>query len=326
MLQVTEMFQTETAPGFVPWFNSVKHAAVAEAPTAEDAMRLAGQDWKVNERGVYTTNAKGHRMKIEGYKARVRSDNEAVLGIVGQNYKGADNDVLYEFQQAIAAEKGLKYETAGCLAGGKVVWALARLPEDVKIEGDPSSIRPYLFAWNGHDGTRAFGVGLTTVRVRCGNTFEAARTQEGKPRLILRHRANFDARVEEARKVLGLSIDYLARFEKVAADLMAREATVEDAKAFATKLLPASKDAKNPYKTERDRQTLVDIFADTQSETMDGLAFTNYRLLQATTQFVDHSRTYMESKGNSAEDNRALSLLDGQAARMKDRAITLLSA
>jgi hypothetical protein len=43
------------------------------------------------------------------------------------------------------------------------------------------------------------------------------------------------------------------------------------------------------------------------------------------TQFIDHGRSYLTTPGNSAGDNRALSLLDGQGARMKQRALALLS-
>lgn len=315
----------DVAPGFVNPFNAAGFVFVETPPTAEEAMRLAGQDWEVLERPLYTHDDHGRRTPaIKGFKATVRSDNAEVLGIVKSGYKVTQNSLLYDFEKALADDSGLRYVSAGCLSGGRTVWAQAEVPKHIKIKGDDSEIIPYLLAWTGHDGGRGFGVGATTVRVRCQNTFHAATTQRDMPRLTLRHTASVEDRIGEARKALEITFAYTETIEKVLNDLTARDMTREDFKAFTEKLLPVAEGTKNPYKTTRDRDALMALYV-SEGPTLDGLKFTNYRALQAVTEFVDHHRAYQTTEGNSAESNRALSILDGQGARMKQRALNLLT-
>lgn len=311
--------------GFVTPWASTGHQFLTEPPTAEEAMRLAEQDWEVLERPLFTTNAKGHRTPaIPGYKATVRSDNEAILGIVKSGYKPTQNRLLYDFEKALTDDSGLRYISAGCLSGGKTVWAQAEVPKHIRIKGDDSDIIPYLIAWTGHDGNRGFGVGATTVRVRCQNTFHGATTQKDMPRLTLRHTASVEDRIGEARQALQMTFAYTETIEQVLNDLAARDMTKADFEAFTEKFLPVAEGAKNPYRTLRDREVLQTLYS-ADTATLDGLKFTNYRALQAVTEFVDHHRAYQQSDGNTAADNRALSLLDGQGARMKQRALDLLT-
>lgn len=315
----------QVAPGYSnPWAASGV-TFTEQAPTAEQAMKLAGQDWQVLESKLLVPPTADREGRVaEGYKATVRSDTGDILGIVRDSYKVTQNKLLYDFEAALTDDSGLHYETAGVLSGGKVVWALAQVPKHIRIKGDHSDIIPYLLAWTGHDGSRGFGVGATTIRVVCQNTFHAARTQKDMPRITLRHTAKVEDRIGEARRSLQMTFDYLDTVEVVLNDLAGRKLTTSDFEAFAEKLLPVSDGVKDPWKTIRDRDALTAIYA-ADSETLDGLRFTSYRALQAVTEFVDHRRTYQTSKGNSADDNRALSLLDGQGARMKQRALALLS-
>lgn len=50
---------------------------VANSPTSQDALRLAGLDWKVLQEPIYTENGE----KIEGFKANVRDSDRRVLGV-----------------------------------------------------------------------------------------------------------------------------------------------------------------------------------------------------------------------------------------------------
>ena len=62
---------------FVPWHGL--GVSVEEAPTSEEAIRLAGLDWIVKQSPVYTDSG----LEIPGYKANVRSSDNIILGIVG---------------------------------------------------------------------------------------------------------------------------------------------------------------------------------------------------------------------------------------------------
>ena len=66
---------------------------VQEAPCSADALIYAGLDWSVNQRDVFT----GSGTLIPGYKANVRSTDEAILGIVSDRYKVVQNEDAFRF-------------------------------------------------------------------------------------------------------------------------------------------------------------------------------------------------------------------------------------
>lgn len=105
---VETMFYTRTKP----WHGL--GVQVQEAPESKDALRLAGLDWKVYQREVYTDSG----IKIEGYHANVRNTDNKVLGVVTERYKIVQNEEAFSFTDALL-EEGVRYETAGSLQEGK---------------------------------------------------------------------------------------------------------------------------------------------------------------------------------------------------------------
>lgn len=104
---------------------------VMTAPTSEEALELAGLNWKVVQEPVYT----GENELIEGYKANVRDSDRKVLGVVTNRYRVIQNSDAFSFTDALLGE-GVRYETAGSLMGGRKVWLLARLPHEYIITGE----------------------------------------------------------------------------------------------------------------------------------------------------------------------------------------------
>ena len=109
---------------------------VEEAPSSEEALRLAGLDWRVVQKSLYTNSR-----LVDGYKANVRESDNTVLGVVTDRYKVVQNTEAFAFTDNLLGE-GVKYETAGSLQGGKKVWILARLPREYIMSGE--RITPYL--------------------------------------------------------------------------------------------------------------------------------------------------------------------------------------
>lgn len=55
---------------------------------------------------------------IPGYRANVRSTDDAVLGVVSDRYRIVQNEEAFQFTDDLLGE-GVTYETAGSLQGGK---------------------------------------------------------------------------------------------------------------------------------------------------------------------------------------------------------------
>lgn len=128
---IETMFYTRTAP----WHGL--GTKVDEALTSKDALIYARLDWQVLQEPVYTSAGE----LVSGYKANVRDTDRNILGIVSDRYKIVQNEEAFSFTDALLGE-GVKYETAGSIANGKIVWMLAKMPQRYIISGD--AIEPYL--------------------------------------------------------------------------------------------------------------------------------------------------------------------------------------
>lgn len=126
-------------------------------PTSKDALHLAGLDWNVVSRPIFTEDGQ----EIEGYKSNIRDSDNTVLGIVSNKYKIVQNAEAFEFTDALISED-VRYETAGSLRNGKQIWLLAKMPQ-TKIVGD--AVDPYICFTNSHDGLGSIRCCMTPVRV-----------------------------------------------------------------------------------------------------------------------------------------------------------------
>jgi phage/plasmid-like protein (TIGR03299 family) len=229
-----------------------------------------------------------------------------VLGIVRDSYRPVQNEEITGFADALVASSDAKFETAGVLGRGETVWALAHLPKHVQIAGDPSEIRPYLLVYAGHNGHCALTAKLTMIRVVCNNTLDASIRGAGAQYKV-RHTTRYDLRLGEARKALGMAIDYVVAFEEVANDLARREMSTREVLRFTEKLLPTRGDPDEAVLTKRSRDEIAALFAG--SRTLEDVAPTAYRLYNAVAEWTDHFRVHRATRKNTAEDNRVLDAL-----------------
>lgn len=174
---------------------------IMDAPASREALELAGLDWQVESRNIYS----GTGAMIPGYRANVRSTDDAVLGVVSDRYRIVQNEEAFQFTDDLLGE-GVTYETAGSLQGGKKVWMLAKLPEKYIIAGD--EVTPYLVFFNSHDGSSGVKVAMTPVRVVCQNTLNLA-LGTAKRIWTARHTENVLLRVQDARETLQLDSNKL---------------------------------------------------------------------------------------------------------------------
>ena len=201
---------------FVPWHGL--GTPVEEAPTSHEAIRMAGLDWNVDSKPIFTDNG----IEIPGYKANTRDIDGSVLGIVSDRYQVVQNKEAFEFTDMLIGE-GCTYETAGSLFGGKKVFLLARMPQ-TKILGD--EVDPFLCFTNNHSGTGSIQACCTNVRVVCNNTLNIALSTASR-KWSCRHIGNIQSKMDEAKRTLELANSYndaLAEFAVRAANTRITEA------------------------------------------------------------------------------------------------------
>lgn len=279
---VESMFYTRKAP----WHGL--GVRVEEAPESKEALIQAGLDWKVEQTDVYA--ASGER--ILGYKANIRDIDRSVLGIVGDRYKIVQNEEAFAFTDGLLGE-GVKYETAGSLAGGKIVWMLAKIPEKYIISGD--AIEPYLVFCNSHDGSGAIRVAMTPVRVICQNTLNLA--LKGASRVwSARHTENVMSRMDEARETLQLANAYMSQLGRSINELQAKKLTDKKVLAMIDSLYPVSEDLSEMQKKNnlKQQETLKACYFDAPD--LQGVGKNGYRFINAVSDMAYHGKPLRQTK------------------------------
>jgi phage/plasmid-like protein (TIGR03299 family) len=181
-----------------------------------DAMGQAGLDWTVSLRELATFQDVNNTdvsslIDVPNHYATVRDSDNTVLGVVGNRYRPIQNLECFNFLDNVLDDTSARYETAGSLYNGKVVWMLLNLGKDIVV-GEDKTV-PYLLLTNSHDGSSSIKGITTPIRVVCANTLSLA-LKNHKTGFSFRHTANAMTRVDEARKLLELNYLYIDDFQK----------------------------------------------------------------------------------------------------------------
>ena len=288
---------------------------VQEAPESKDALRLAGLDWKVYQREVYTDSG----IKIEGYRANVRNTDNKVLGVVTERYKIVQNEEAFSFTDALLG-KGVRYETAGSLQEGKKVWLLARLPKEYIISGE--QISPYLVFSNSHDGSAAVRVAVTPIRVVCNNTLNLA-LSTAKRSWAMVHTGNIKGKIHEAQETLFMAENYMSKLGKEFEELKRQKLSERQVKEYIELLLPLDKTsslvtAKNVKKLRDDLRARYYDAPDLQ----DVGGNNAYRFINAVSDFATHNEPLRRTA--NYKENLFMRTMDGNP--MIDRAYQIVKA
>ena len=287
---------------------------VEDAPSSEDALRLAGLDWQVVQESIYTNTGE----LIQGYKANVRDSDRRVLGVVTDRYKIVQNHEAFSFTDALLG-KGVRYETAGSLQEGRRVWLLARLPREYIIAGE--KISPYMVFSNTHDGSGAVKVALTPVRVVCNNTLNLAlRTAKRSWSMI--HTGNISDKIQEAKDTLLLAEQYMDELGGEFERLRRQKMTDSQVKEYIELLLPVEEDA-----TPTQRKNIIRLREDMagryyKAPDLKDIGNNAYRFVNAVSDFATHAKPLRQTANYN--ENLFVRTMDGNP--MIDKAYQLVNA
>lgn len=201
---------------------------IKDAPTSEDAIRIAGLDWDVIPKPIYDEFGR----ELPGYKVNIRSSDNMALGIVTDRYKVVQNREAFAFTDELLGQ-GVRYETAGSLASGKRVWMLARMENTWLAEEE---ISPFMVFTNSHDGTGAIRVAMTPVRVCCENTLNLALKTADRHWSCV-HKGDIMSKLEEARFTLASAERYMKALEEEFGELKLKKVTDKQVEDMTDKLL-----------------------------------------------------------------------------------------
>ena len=287
---------------------------VENAPSSQEALVAAGLDWNVVQRKVYTEE--GH--VIPGYYANVRGTDNRTLGVVTKRYRIVQNYEAFAFTDGLLG-KGVRYETAGSLKGGRKTWILARLPKQYRVAED--KVMPYLVFSNSHDGSGAIKVAMTPVRVVCNNTLNLA-LQNADRIWSANHTGDIGNKLEDARMTLFMAESYMNELAKESTRLNRKKISDAEVEEYIKMLLPIATDAtetmeQNVKKQRRDLELRYYHAPDLQS-----IGNNQYRFINAVSDFATHAKPLRETR--QYQENLFLKTMEGNP--LIDKAYRLVNA
>ena len=295
-----------------PWHG--QGTRVEEAPSSEEAIRLAGLNWEVQQQPIYLADG----TEIKGNYANVRSSDGKALGIVGDRYKIVQNTDAFAFTDALLGE-GVKYETAGSLKDGKVIWLLARMPESIEILGD--KVDPYMVFTNTHDGSGAVRVCMTPVRVVCNNTLNAA--MRGARRVwSARHTGSVTNKLDDARETLQFASQYLEATKQTFEDLYKVKLNEFSLYKTINDIIPITEDMTDKQKVNQKAIRDDILLRYNEAPDLKVLDQTGARLVQAVADTTSHMEPFRQTA--NFKENRFKKTLDGNI--LLDKTIGILLA
>lgn len=178
---------------------------VAEDMEPHDARHKAGLYWEPIRTPQQYQGLDGNWYPIshEDYQCYIRSDNGALLAIVGRKHRFLANFDLF----AIIERCGLKVQSAGALHGGRKVFAQSPMPGDLSVtrrNGSKLEIAPFALWYNSHDGSSHLEVLPTSIAAVCANTVNAGRSEGASSAYKIRHTAaitNVEAVGDEINRI-----------------------------------------------------------------------------------------------------------------------------
>lgn len=310
----------------------------------DDALEKAGLTWAVNQGdifvavspvqggGIYVPQLESHLVPAEGYRANIREDTGEVLGVVTDDYRVVPNRDAFAWLDELLGG-AVQFETAGSLGNGRRVWVLARIPETVEVGGDETAT--YIYCANSHDGSMAVTAAATKIRIVCANTLgwalRDAETRAPDRVYKFRHVGDMRAKINEARKVLDITLAWDRAFKEIGDRLAQERLTVDAYVERVARPLIGFTEKEEADMREADRkiairnrennlELLVDIFngAGPEGDTSGNSPGTKWCAANAVAEWADWNRRYTKKT-----DQMARSFED---QKLKQRGLELVLA
>jgi phage/plasmid-like protein (TIGR03299 family) len=306
---------------------------LAEATTdPARAIRAAGLDWQVERVDLRTADTLD---AVPEFAAIRRSDTNGVLGVVGADYEPFQNQQMFEVFTDLAqvgrGNGGLPFsiETAGSFQQGRVVWALAHLP-DLGIRIGDDEAKTYLLVSNGHIGNKSLMIAPTTIRVACQNSLRMAEIQirgnRSRPGLAggfsIKHLPTMQANVAEAKAAFAATVTSHAATTATWRFLAAKPLTTKRKTDVLANVFgrPGPDEADRARALRKAREERIDAILASPTSQVFGTKDTVFSLMQAVVEYVDHDRITRTSDGGDADESRLVSATFGSGADVKAKA------
>ena len=217
--------------GKAPWHGLGRPVSGDLSP--EQMQRAAQLDWVVERVPLFYMSrhksGAGEPVKREsGQYALIRQSDGQLLDTVKANWEPVQNHEAFAFFHDFVRAGDMVMDTAGSLANGKWVFALAKAKAAFHLScAERDVTESYLLFTNPHRYGHAVDIRFTPVRVVCHNTLSFALGQKDNPyRVSFGHRRRFP--MAEAQALVGRMIDKLEDYRLTAECLAGKRYRADD--------------------------------------------------------------------------------------------------
>ena len=307
---------------------------VTDYPKSAEAIKHAGLDYEVIKSPLYTNASniidptesleiRDNEVNVPNYFATIRTDNNAVLGVVGKEYHIVQNREAFSFFDAIVGgTDGILYETAGALGNGERIFITAKLPDYIRVGNGDDVTEKYIFLTTSHDGSGSITAAFTPVRIVCQNTLNASlRNMINVVRI--RHTSGAKQRLENAHKVMGLANEFSNQLEDIFNNWAKVKVADNEVKKMIQFALCPNKETLQHLKAGNDdeistvfKNTVEDAFAyamTSDSQQMNTTKGTLFGAYNAVTGYYQNVRSYKDSEA------KLQSIILGGTAQLKSQ-------
>lgn len=293
--------------GELPWHGLGQQ--VSDDITTDGMMKAAGLDWSVTKQPMYYMDDLGEMGEVPGKSALVRSSDNKVMDIVGQDWNPVQNAEAFEFFREFVDTGDMQMHTAGSLKDGKMVWALAKVNDGftIKTAQGEDSVESYLLFSNPHQYGKSIDVRFTPIRVVCNNTLTLSLNQNVDQYVRMGHQRPFNA--EDAMATLGMAHKKLETYKEAAEYLCQKSYTTDDMLNYFNQVFPSASDRDS----NKSREAQEVMHTQAGANLGEG---TFWQLFNTVTYMTDHTL------GRNS-DTRLQSAWYGQNQNVKKKALEL---
>ena len=294
---------------------------VSKAETSQEALALAGLDWKVATTPLKALGPNAEVIDVPGQNLIYRADTQKPLGIVGARYKVLDNARIFSVADDIVKVTGGKFERAMSFGGGRRIALQISLPNPLTLGKDHvERLFTLVDTRDGSTGTLGF---MTPVRLACFNMLRLA-LAKAESKTSIHHTLSSQQRLEEAARIVARADLYFDEFSAAARALNETPYTIAQMNAMVEELIPNKTLAPTPQ-AQRVRARIVELFDEGLGHEATRIQGTAWAALNAVAQFVDHERSTRATETESQDERRLEASYFGSGQIFKDQAVAIIS-
>ena len=240
------------------------------------------------------------------------------LATVGKDYQVIQHTDGFELLDHLVGQiDGAHYETMGTLDFGRLIWGQVDPNISIRVGNDVSNV--FLTFHTSHDGSKAFDIFETGIRVVCRNTFRISSLKRLGATLRVRHTRNANKRIETMKAEIDEMKSVALTMEEKLNYLAARKVERDSMTTILDRLFPKTKKDDEGMLVDSTRRTnilkdIVELYESNDKNAFPEIRGTSYNLLNSIVEWTDHLRS---SKG----DGRAESAVFGSGDRLKSQAM-----